>query len=168
MPAVAANVCQLWQRAGTRPAPTKAPCWLTGGRRAMPLIAQGHIRSFTRLVERCQGDVAGGLPPHKRGPERPDRLELQWPVVSCRWTGTVEPAVAPMTCFALGSPRDGDRKAQGLSPRREALSQLSIPATSQPRSDDRKVHLRLWPAGGGARQSGFLRLERNWGRGRRC
>jgi len=44
----------------------------------------GYIRSFTRLVEICQRGVAGGVPPHKGGPERPDRPHVigQSPVVS--------------------------------------------------------------------------------------
>jgi len=56
---------------------------LTWGRRVGPLVAQGYNRSFTWQVERCQGGVAGGVPPHKGGPERPDRPKCsgQWPVV---------------------------------------------------------------------------------------
>ena len=36
-------------------------------------VAQGYIRPHNWRVERCQGGVAGGFPPHKGGPERPDR-----------------------------------------------------------------------------------------------
>ncbi len=42
-------------------------------------------------VASLQGGVAGGVPPHKGGPERPDRPKAatccQWPVVSRRWPG---------------------------------------------------------------------------------
>ncbi|MCY3899331.1 MAG: hypothetical protein OXF86_12195, partial [Caldilineaceae bacterium] len=33
-----------------------------------------------------RGGVAGAEPPHKGGPTRPDRRELQWSVVSGQWS----------------------------------------------------------------------------------
>ena len=33
-----------------------------------------------------RGGVAGAEPPHKGGPNRPDRPELQWSVVSGQWS----------------------------------------------------------------------------------
>ena len=42
------------------------------------------INVDTRFGEACcrRGGVAGAEPPHKGGPNRPDRPELQWSVVS--------------------------------------------------------------------------------------
>jgi len=36
-------------------------------------IELGTNRSCRLREERCQGGVTGGVPPHKGGPERPDR-----------------------------------------------------------------------------------------------
>ena len=42
-----------------------------------------HTLATTRGCRR--GGVAGAEPPHKGGPNRPDRPELQWLVVSGQW-----------------------------------------------------------------------------------
>jgi len=43
---------------------------LIWGRGTGALVAQGYIRTHTRRrVEGCHGGVAGGVPPHKGGPE---------------------------------------------------------------------------------------------------
>ena len=50
-----------------------------------------HLVATRRMVdEACcrRGGVAGAEPPHKGGPNRPDRPELQWSVVSGRWSET--------------------------------------------------------------------------------
>ncbi|MCY3899100.1 MAG: hypothetical protein OXF86_11040 [Caldilineaceae bacterium] len=60
------------RKAGTRPAPTEAAVDDDLEGRAGPLAALGYIRTLNWLAW-CQGGVAGGLPPHKGGPERPDR-----------------------------------------------------------------------------------------------
>ena len=44
-----------WQGAGT-----VAARWVA--------VTHGYIRTFNWLVEKCQGGVAGGVPPHKGGP----------------------------------------------------------------------------------------------------
>ena len=36
------------------------------------------------------GGVAGAEPPHKGGPNRPDRPELQWLVISGQWSETAQ------------------------------------------------------------------------------
>ena len=49
----------------------------------------GSSRSYyghTRCGGRFRGGVAGAEPPHKGGPTRPDRPELQWSVVSGQWS----------------------------------------------------------------------------------
>ncbi len=50
-----------------------------------------HKLGGAGAVAALQGGVAGGVPPHKGGPERPDRptavASCQWPVVSRRWPG---------------------------------------------------------------------------------
>ena len=53
---------------------------------------RGWTRSYfahTRCGGGCRrGGVAGAEPPHKGGPNRPDRPELQWSVVSGQWSVT--------------------------------------------------------------------------------
>ena len=41
-----------------------------------------------QVGEACcrRGGVAGAEPPHKGGPNRPDRPEVQWSVVSGQWS----------------------------------------------------------------------------------
>ena len=51
-------------------------------------LSAGHLFEYGHLVgEACcrRGGVAGAEPPHKGGPNRPDRPELQWSVVSGQW-----------------------------------------------------------------------------------
>jgi len=52
------------------PLPPRSLIW---ARHTGPLVAQGYIRTHNRLMKRCQGGVAGGIPPHKGGPEWPER-----------------------------------------------------------------------------------------------
>ena len=49
-----------------------------------PAAARRQLQiSHTLAAARgCRGGVAGAEPPHKGGPNRPDRPELQWSVVS--------------------------------------------------------------------------------------
>ena len=46
-----------------------------------------------QVGEACcrRGGVAGAEPPHKGGPNRPDRPEKQWSVVSGQWSETALP-----------------------------------------------------------------------------
>ena len=54
--------------------------WADTGR----LFRIAHTLATTRGCRR--GGVAGAEPPHKGGPNRPDRPELQWSVVSGQWS----------------------------------------------------------------------------------
>ena len=89
MPAVAAIVFRLLEkrRAGTR-ARRECRSVVCSGRAGRGLAR--HFRLGTRYEYRHQvdeaccrsGGVAGAPPPHKGGPNRPDRPEMQWAVVS--------------------------------------------------------------------------------------
>ena len=98
-------------RAGTRPAPTGRGWWWAemvtgaargqaqglfvregagGGRRGC-VQATGGIGTWwndgTRWIRHVVGGgVAGAEPPHKGGPNRPDRPKVQWSVVSGQWS----------------------------------------------------------------------------------
>ena len=47
----------------------------------------------TRYGANMAGGVAGAEPPHKGGPNRPDRPELQWSVISGQWSETAIPCL---------------------------------------------------------------------------
>ena len=103
VPTVAGVVCRLWARrsAGARPGRTvesvswggcegrhKAgtyggPTGLTGRGRARHLRLGTCYEYRHQVGEACcrRGGVAGAEPPHKGGPNRPDRPEMQWKVV---------------------------------------------------------------------------------------
>ena len=56
---------------------------------AVPVRSQWHrLAGRHQVGQACcrRGGVAGAEPPHKGGPNRPDRPELQWSVVSGRWS----------------------------------------------------------------------------------
>ena len=51
-----------------------------------------HLVEYRHLVDKAccrRGGVAGAEPPHKGGPNRPDRPKLQWLVVSGQWSEAV-------------------------------------------------------------------------------
>ena len=52
------------------------------GRRETPTSNQPHTCNGADR----RGGVAGAEPPHKGGPDRPDRPELQWSVISDQWS----------------------------------------------------------------------------------
>ena len=106
-PAVAETVCRLLARrsAGARPGRTvESVSWggCEGRGKAgaygdlMGLAGRGlarHVRLGTcsNIATRSATDVVGGgvagaEPPHKGGPTRPDRPEMQWSVVSGQWS----------------------------------------------------------------------------------
>ena len=107
VPAVAGIVyCHLARRsAGARPGRTVASVsWggcedrdkagtygdligLAGGGLAELLRHGTCYEKRHQVGEACcrRGGVAGAEPPHKEGPNRPDRPELQWSVVSGKW-----------------------------------------------------------------------------------
>jgi len=110
-PAVAGVVNHLWARrsAGAR-------AWPYGGVRQLARVRGqalgGHVRGsdgtggtwsgWTRSNRHLlristpgrlgmawfRGGVAGAEPPHKGGPNRPDRPKLQWSVISGQWSET--------------------------------------------------------------------------------
>ena len=60
-----------------------------GGRGLAKLFRLGTWYEYGHQVgEACcrRGGVAGAEPPHKGGPNRPDRPELQWAVISSQWS----------------------------------------------------------------------------------
>ncbi len=54
---------------------------LIWGRRVGQLVAQGYIRTHTWRVEGYQGGVAGGVPPHKGGPQARPSKRMQDSVI---------------------------------------------------------------------------------------
>ncbi len=60
---------RTYGRVGTRRVGDTMESRRHGGGGDGPLASQGYIRTHNRRVEGCQGGVAGGVPPHKGGPE---------------------------------------------------------------------------------------------------
>ena len=58
------------------------------GRSMVAAGGQGRITRTLAAAGGFRGGVAGAEPPHKGGPNRPDRPELQWLVVSGQWGGS--------------------------------------------------------------------------------
>ena len=74
--------CEGRHRAGTKGDPMRL-----AGRGLAGHFRLGTCHHYRHQVgEACcrRGGVAGAEPPHKGGPNRPDRPELQWSVVSCQ------------------------------------------------------------------------------------
>ena len=93
MPVADEAACRVWeeQRAGTRAAPIGGVAFTDWGG-ALGRSSRGLHQILHSAVAWCQGGVAGGVPPHKGGPERPDRPTTaasgRWQVVSGQWSGT--------------------------------------------------------------------------------
>ncbi len=94
-------LADIWERRREGASPAHSVAWALAalGRRVGPLVAQGYIRFSTRRVERCQGGVAGGVPPHKGG------QELQGAVRA----GRTRERLATRTHGRVGTRRVGDR-----------------------------------------------------------